>query len=169
MRYVGIDGGLSGAIAYVTFGVASVDFRSLDMPTMDLTDSRRCYDIPKISAMLSRWNEEFGIRLITIERTAAMPMRMGGSQASWWRGYSMGFWEAFCHSHELPVMFVTPQVWQKAMLIGTPTGKGGKFKKKLNTKQRSKLAASRLFPGEWADGQADALLLAEYGRRTHAR
>jgi len=68
---------------------------------------------------------------------------------------------------EIPYQLVSARTWQKSMLAGTSGA---------DTKQRSILAAGRLFPGvnlkrsararKADDGIADALLLAEYARRT---
>jgi hypothetical protein len=86
--------------------------------------------------------------------------------AQFHRGVQWGFaWmlQAFQFPHEL----VHPRRWQSLMHAGTPG---------QNTKQRSILAAQRLFPDvelrrtqrsrKADDGFAEALLLAEFGRRT---
>jgi len=100
-----------------------------------------------------------------IEKSEPMPPKMkGGSVASFHRGVARG-WEWMCAGMGIPYLLVAPAQWMRSMHIGTPGA---------DTKQRSILAAQRLFPGanlmrtERArkpdDAFAEALLLAEYGR-----
>jgi crossover junction endodeoxyribonuclease RuvC len=77
-------------------------------------------------------------------------------------GRGLGTWEGVLAGLGIPYELVTPQRWKKALMDGM--GKD---------KDASRLQAIRLFPaiaGQLArkkdDGRADALLIAEYGRRT---
>ncbi len=76
-------------------------------------------------------------------------------------GYGLGIWEGIIAAYELPLEKVSPQRWKKTMLADM-----GK------TKDASRYKAISLFPevaGQLSrvkdDGRAEALLLAEYGRR----
>jgi len=79
-----------------------------------------------------------------------------------------GLIEGVCIGVGIPYTIVPPREWQKVMLSGVS--------KKLNTKAASILIAKRLYPGVSLratercttdhHGMSDALLIAEYGRRT---
>lgn len=87
-------------------------------------------------------------------------------------GISQGAWQAALASFDIPCTIVYPAVWQKAMHVGA-SGK--------TTKARSLHAAHLTFPSvslrnpakpksrKEDHNLADALLIAEYGRRTLGR
>ena len=74
-------------------------------------------------------------------------------------GRGLGLWEGLIVAMRLRYQLVAPQRWQKTMLDGMSKGKGA-----------SLAVAKRLFPSVELSrvkdhGRADALLLAEFGRR----
>lgn len=79
-------------------------------------------------------------------------------------GIIIGVASCFCSYWLVP-----PKTWQREMLVGTSA--------ELDSKERSRLAASRLFPEQgftrtsrskkMDDGLTDAALIAEYARRTY--
>ncbi len=79
-----------------------------------------------------------------------------------------GLWIGICAGLGLRYELVTPQRWQKEMLAGMQGGKDA-----------SCIRAQELFPEadlkkgprskKLHDGRSDALLIAEYGRRTYGR
>lgn len=161
MIFAGVDPGKEGAIA-----VIDGDGRAEEIFAMPVVGGkgRAYYDVATIrDRMLElRARQVF----VTVERQQPLPMR--GSIANFGRGEAQAWnWllEALC----IPFHLVAPAVWQRAMHAGTPGD---------DTKQRSILAAQRLFPGvnlkrtpraiKPSDGFADALLIAAYGRRTTA-
>lgn len=97
---------------------------------------------------------------IIIEDVHAMPGQGVTSMFSF--GKSLGIILGVSGVLGYPIVMVRPQKWQKAFGIGK------------DTKGDSVSTAARLFPsaelygpkGGAKDGRADALLLAEYGRRT---
>ena len=171
MNFMGVDPGKHGAIAVV--GDSSEVQRVVQMPILvgkktGKKKSRDEYDIPMIAEIIEWWAKEDGL-LVTVERSAPIPTfgaRRTGSLAQFNRGVQRGF-EWMLVALDVPYQLVPPNTWMKAMHIGTPKG---------DTKQRSILAAQRLFPGQELrrtqrcrkpdDGIAEALLLAEFGRRT---
>jgi len=171
VKVVGIDPGKKGAI------VALYDSKPhiTPMPIIRARpgEGRDEYDIAAIVALF-RDQLEMGdpIDLVMVEKAQPLPpirtsdgVELGGSLANFNRGVQSGFvW--LLAALEIPCQPVPARTWQKIMLAGTPGA---------DTKQRSILAAGRLFPGvdlkrsarsrKSDDGIADALLLAEYARR----
>jgi hypothetical protein len=173
-RVVGIDPGLCGAIA-----VLDQDGSYLGAEAIPLLPGK-----PK----RIDWGESVKVVMsicsghdviLAMERLHAMPMKLGGSQANFARGASVGWYVmALCLSTHLGpdsprsnrIEHVTPQTWQRVMLDGLPQG---------DTKQRASLAARGLWPDvPWfgprppggrklAEGVIDALLIAEWARRKH--
>ena len=174
MIYIGIDGGKKGAIARLSDTVPEA-FRGVEifpMPIISATTGKGKdeYDVARIADDFRSWDSiaaTHGLRLFAvIEKPQPIPPTIkAGSHAQFQRGAQFGFaWmlEALC----IPYQLVAPRTWQKVMLEGTPGD---------DTKQRSIMAAQRLFPGvdlkrtprcrKADDGFSDALLLAEYARR----
>lgn len=158
MIYIGIDPGKKGGIAAID--PAAEVLLLVPMPVLTSGKARAQYDLPRIFERLVRQ----GHARVTIERLGAMPPGMGGSAANYQRGFSMGMLQAFCVALKAPYQLVSPSVWQKAF-----------WKRKADTKQASVMEVQRLFPDvsllptersrKLHDGMADALLIAEYGRR----
>jgi hypothetical protein len=158
--YVGIDPGKKGAIAAIDEQGAVVGLAPMPL----IAGGRGEFDLVGIrEALVGNGSPRF----VTVERLQPLPASMGGSAANFARGLSRGF-EWMLVALGVPHQLVAPQTWQKSMHAGT-SGK--------DTKQRSIVAAQRLFPRirlqrsgrsrRNDDGLAEALLLAEYGRRVH--
>lgn len=150
---IGIDPGLSGAIAELDRGTILVS----DMPTFSVTrgkKTRRFVDPVQLTILL---RDLFNPDHIILEEVAAMPGNGAVSMFSF--GRSFGVVEGVIGALGIPITYVRPAVWKRAM--GLTADKG-----------QSQLLATRLFPldaGQWPlkkhDGRAEAALLAEYGRR----
>lgn len=169
---VGIDPGKSGAIAvfgrsvcgyppdtYVSQGGAIIGV--WDMP---LT-AERDIDTVALRQILSEIAKPFDI---FVEHQ--QPHAITGKVAAWENGYQYrGVIEA-CRG--FVYREIKPQEWMRSLgCLGNKT-MSQKDKKRLHCE-----LAARLFPdlqlkgpkGGWLDGRADALLIAEYGRRLLAR
>jgi len=82
-------------------------------------------------------------------------------------GFGFGLLRGMLAAMQIPYQIVAPKVWQKAMFGGLAS---------QDTKAMSTIVAGRLFPGVdlrksdrcrvLHDGKCDALLIAEWGRRT---
>jgi len=168
MMFIGIDPGKSGGMALL--GPAGIVMEIEPTPVVKAGKTGRDeFDLAAIRGLLHYWarRESEGC-FVTVEKSQPLPPKMGGTVANFARGVGRG-WEWMCVGLGLPYQLVAPQTWQKAMHAGTPEG---------DTKQRSILAAHRLFPGVSLlrtersrvphDGLAEALLLAEFGRRVHS-
>lgn len=163
MIFLGIDPGLSGALAWI-YENGSVSWSP--MPTVEAAKGKPEYDVRALNFSLGAFKSVQAV----CERLQPLPPTMGGSQANYARGRALGLLEALLTAQDIPFQLVRPQAWQKIMLAGT----GGD-----DTKQRSIIAAQRLFPSvnllrtprckKPHDGAADALLLAEYARRTFGK
>jgi crossover junction endodeoxyribonuclease RuvC len=139
MNYIGIDPGKSGGIAIITPGGGAYAHK---MPETD----RDLLDL------LSEFSADDNRAVL--EQVHAMPGQGVTSTFTFGRGY--GKLEMALCAALIPFETVTPQKWQK--LMGCLT-KGDK--------NVSKAAAQRLFPHlKVTHAIADALLIAEYCRRT---
>jgi hypothetical protein len=162
MKYIGIDPGLHGAMALI-------DGESIStQPIPIITGGKGARDQYALVA-IRNWLlmcKKLGGIFVTVEKQQPLPPRFGGGIANYRRGSAMG-WIWMLTALAIPYQLVSPRVWQKAMHVGIPGS---------DTKQRSILAAQQLFPSvdlrrteksrKLDDGIADALLLAEFGRRS---
>lgn len=160
MRIVGIDPGLNGALAI--FGAAVT---VIDAPRLDV--GRGMLDVAAIVTWLRQQQSD----LVVVEKQQAMPRFRRNAEtgktekidqgvvSTFTTGYGFGLYVGVLEGIGLRYAVVTPQAWQKELYAGMP-GVG---------KERSLLAASRLWPEikipKSRHGRADALLIAEYGRR----
>lgn len=161
MLIAGVDPGKEGAIAFIDTGAGIMDVPVWVVPMPLVSGKGRDeYDLRQIMVTLRDNDPDF----VMVEKSQPLPPKMGGGIANYSRGVGRG-WEWMLVALELPYQLVAPVTWQKAMHAGTPGS---------DTKQRSVIAAQRLFPSvsltpgkkrKPHDGMADALLLAEFGRR----
>ena len=117
--------------------------------------------------MVSEFLFEHGPRLkmVFIEQANAMPKQ--GVSSMFKFGRVFGALEGIIATHKLPCTYVRPQQWTKKMHEG--------LSKDIDTKERSRIIFSRLFPGIDSTaseksskphmGMVEAALIAEYGRR----
>jgi hypothetical protein len=158
MIVVGIDCGKDGAIAVLRDGCCVALH---DMPTLKV-GKREEYDAGAMTRILVQAVAGADRDLIAIEHVTANPKNGAIGAAKFFTGF--GIWIGIIASLGLRLERVTPQRWRKAMLEGLPKGKGS-----------SMLRARELFPAlapqlarKKDDGRAEALLIAEYARRTFA-
>jgi crossover junction endodeoxyribonuclease RuvC len=156
MTFCGIDPGLDGCLAVIE-ETGQITF--WDVPTLESVPGRREYDLPAIVDLLL--GLPVGDILVGIEKVHAMPKN--GSIANFSMGVSFGMWTALLTAAETPFEIILPTRWKK--LLMADQGK---------TKDASRQVATRLFPQAAAmlnlkkhHNRADALLIAEYMRRTH--
>ena len=157
MNFIGIDPGLSGAIAYLD--EASVP-RVFDMPVIKI-GKRHDYVVPNLVSFFLNLDEDpLTNVLVGIESLHAMPSSMCSGVGNFSLGRSSGVFEGIFAALHIPFQKIPPKRWQKLFLDGMPHEKGS-----------SVVVAKRLFPGvdlslKRHHGRADALLIAEYMRRT---
>lgn len=145
MIFIGIDPGASGGIACIW---ESGNAEAWKMPETE-RDAFECVE------QFGHW-PSFAI----IEQVSAMP---GNGVSGMFRfGQSYGFLRGLLVSTSIPFDQVRPVVWQKKLGI-PPRGKKSQVEHKNILKSR----AQQLFPNvKITHATADALLLAEYARRT---
>ena len=156
MRFVGIDPGKDGAVAWFDEHRQGIVIR--DCPLWPHRD----YNFTAMFDLLLEATSGGGI--VTLEQVHSMPN--DGKVQAFAFGRGFGAWEMAAAAARVPLLLVRPEKWKLTMLAGL--GKG-----KLPSVQQ----ACRLFPavaasgklygpkGGLEDGRAEALLIAEYGRR----
>lgn len=162
MIFVGIDPGVSGGIAVMNItpdlkiapGIVEMhSFRDMTMAdTVYLFD--RLFGSPTRDDKLH----------VMLERVHAMPSKFRGCSTSWTLAESFAMVKTLLTVHEVPWEMVLPEKWQTEIGVRIK-----KTKKKVDKKKINREKAQALFPrlaGITKD-TADALLLAEYCRRTH--
>lgn len=162
MFFLGIDPGLTGA-------VACIDERSKlvwlhDTPVVTV-GTRVEYDLQAMVALFAPWHttsDMFPPVFVVIERQQAMPRQ--GVVSTFRTGYGFGLWMMLLHALKLPHgVPVLARAWKlDAGLAGI----------KVNWKEAARFTAQGLFPHaplhlKKHHGRAEALLLANYGRRQH--
>jgi len=157
MIHLGIDPGFTGAIAAISEDGRIVVF---DAPTVKVRSGRKTH-IEMDPAGMVNTLKPFVFREchVWIEKVNTMPGQGIASSGAFMRGF--GMWEGVVAALGIPYTLVHPATWKKSMMSGM-----GK------EKDAARLRASQLFPSmahAFArvrdDGRAEAVLIAEYGRR----
>ena len=141
--FIGVDPGQSGGVA-VVFG----ENGGVAWPLRKMTER----DISDLFVEL-RYKR---VAMAVIEKVHSMPKQ--GVASSFKFGVNYGFLRGMLCAHRLRFTEVTPAKWQRVMECRT---KGDK--------NVTKARAQQLFPDlKITHATADALLIAEYGRRVHS-
>lgn len=157
--WIGIDPGKSGALAAIDEqGGVSI----FETP-VESTGKKKDYDLNRIARILKILKSQYDIKA-AIELVHAMPGQ--GVTSMFSMGYGFGIWRMALVAIEIPHEQVTPQAWKKLLMAGQP-----------KDKKASVLVAAQLYPsahsqlygakGGAKDGNGDALLIAEFLRRTN--
>ena len=154
MRRIGIDPGLSGAIAVLTDDTLQIH----DMPVMTVDRNGKAKRQVSANELAELLNLYAGKDChVYVERVSAMAGQGVTSVFSF--GRSFGMIEGILAALKMPVTFVAPATWTRA--IGRSPGKDA-----------SRARAMELFPNyEYFfkrvkdDGRADAALIAHWGRK----
>jgi len=152
---LGIDCGLNGAIAVLVDGqLLSVH----DMPTLtvDINKKSKRQVSPNLLAHLI---ESIKPDQAIVERPAARPGQ--GVTAMFGFGRSLGVVEGVLAGLSVPVTYVAPSTWTKAM--GKAAGKDASRQRAIELFP----AMSEHFKRVKDDGRADAALIAHWGKRHH--
>jgi crossover junction endodeoxyribonuclease RuvC len=154
MRHIGIDPGLSGAIAVLTDDSLQIH----DMPVMTVDRNGKAKRQVSANELAELLNLYAGKDChVYVERVSAMAGQGVTSVFSF--GRSFGMIEGILAALKMPVTFVAPATWTRA--IGRSPGKDA-----------SRARAMELFPEHQDlfkrvkdDGRADAALIAHWGRK----
>ena len=152
---IGIDPGISGAIAIVSDDGVEL----FDMPIVPKSSGKgNEVDCVNLSMILHTQKYNSNLSTVYVEKVHAMPGQ--GVTSMFGFGRSLGVVEGVLAALEMPYVFVNPQKWKRL------AGLQGK------KKHYSVTVASKLYP-RVADqltrkkdvGRADALLIAHYGSK----
>jgi crossover junction endodeoxyribonuclease RuvC len=155
--FIGIDPGLSGAVA-VLYGPQNPMVWDTPTMTVEGVTIRRKYNTAAMASLLRPYATMNDV-LVVLEAVHSMPSQ--GVASAFTFGEGLGMWKGIIAAFNLPVELVSPQRWKKEIMADQ-----GK------EKNAARYKAVQLFP-EVAecfsrvkdDGRAEALLMAEYGRR----
>jgi crossover junction endodeoxyribonuclease RuvC len=154
MVIIGIDPGMTGAVATIWEDGAAAVF---DMPTLESgTNKRRRLDASELSDEL-RTHRESQVHVF-LEKAQAMSKE--GAVGAFSYGEGFGTIQGILTALRIPFDLVRPQDWRVAMV-----GRGA-------PKDKSRERAMQIFPllsdklsRKKDHGRAEALLIAEWGRR----
>ena len=165
--YIGIDPGLTGAIAAIMPDLGEV--KILPMPI-----SGKEIDVKHISLWINNevifrldWNydEENFYIIACIEKVHSMPRQ--GVSSSFKFGFVTGILHGIFRMADIPLYTATPQAWKKEILAGTDKSKQAAIDYCLRAYPDIKLfrtEKSRVYN----HNMAEALCIAEYARRKHS-
>ena len=149
---LGIDPGLHGALAFFDYEAGTLVVHDMPTVTVERGGKAKGEVSPQLVAMIMRQHD---VRRAVVERVGAMPGQGVTSVFSF--GRSLGVIEGVLGGLNIPMSYVTPQAWRKA--VGVRDGKDG-----------SRLRAMELFPAyselfrlKKAHGRSDAALIAYCG------
>lgn len=148
MNVVGIDPGQKG-------GIACLSGQHSEAVPMPLVGKE--LDTASIVRIL----RDRPVDLVVIEKVGTMPKQ--GIVSAFTFGYGVGVIECAVQVLEIPLRRVTPQAWKKLVLAGTAKDKDAAL-----AHVRRAYPEVDLMPGRTRtpqDGVADAVCIAEYGRR----
>lgn len=155
-RYIGIDPGLGGGIAALSEDGAVFSVERMPPTPRDVLDLLSSLNGKKMLVPAPR---------AVLEFVRSSPQMGVVSAFSFGRGY--GGLEMALLAAEIPVDIVTPQKWRNAMGCSRQR-KGFGARDATEAKNVTKRRAQELFPSVTVTHSiADALLLAEYCRRTY--
>lgn len=169
MLFVGIDPGLTGAIAILDSAKGEVRFK--DAPVLSMMVGKSVKNIMDARGAASCLAEFQGRAVhVVLEKVGAMPRMAGGkvessmgATSAFNFGMGFGIWQGILAALSLRHEIVHPATWKKAMMRDME-----------KDKDASRVKAMQLFPQvsealklKKHHGRADALLMAEFGRRTY--
>ena len=160
--FIGVDPGVSGAIAFIFDDyrvVHDIPTITIEMTTKTKNGNKKKRNVVDLSAFadtLEEWDFEM---FAVIEKVSSSPQM--GVTSSFNFGYAFGACEMLIASNRIPYELVTPNKWKKAVGLRVKA-----------EKDESRLHAIKLFPDmrdqlslKKDHNKAEALLLAEYARR----
>lgn len=158
MIVVGIDPGLSGAIAAID-GKGNLVSLS-DAPSLMVKKAKghkHVYLESEMARLLYVLKDTGDVRIVALENVHAMPGQ--GVTSMFSMGTGFGLWLGIIAALRLPYERVEPGKWKREMGLTSGAGKNDSIVK-----------AARLFPSadlhlKKHDGRAEALLLCEWMRR----
>lgn len=159
---LGVDPGLSGALALYNRFSPEMPFVIADMPTLRLSrngKNKNEIDYYALARLIDSWTGDGLISAAYVERVGAMPGQGVSSVFSF--GRSAGIIIGIIAAHFIPIVEVSAVTWKRS--VGIKSGSG---------KDSSRALISSMFPSQSGqfvrvkdDGRADAALISVYGAR----
>ena len=159
MKILGIDPGLHGGLALIE-SIAPGGFKMVQVTVRIMPVAGHTIQAGDIRDWLFNACDGVGLHVF-IEQVGAMPKQGLSSTFKFGMGYGQVI--GMCQTLKLPFALVTPQKWKGVVLTGT-----AKDKDAAVAYCRREFPAVNLIPERCRvphDGIADALCIAEYGRR----
>jgi crossover junction endodeoxyribonuclease RuvC len=146
---IGIDPGVAGALALISRSGDLIEIA--DMPILrDGSGGRPSVNAPLVAELLARWHA----RQVVCEFVSAWPKE--GAVGAFSFGRSRGVIEGGCAALSLPIRFLTPAAWKRA--VGLPAGRDAKDAARSEAIRRWPAHAG-LFARVRDDGRAEAALV----------
>lgn len=148
----GIDPGVNG-------GIAKIDGATVSL--FSFADHTLSEMVGLFSAL---FEDDRMLKKVMLERVHAMPSTFRGCSTSWALAEGFSMIKTLLTVYQVPFELVLPEKWQGALGVRVK-----KSRKKVDKKKINREKAQALFPrliGITKD-TADALLIAEYARRTY--
>ena len=153
---VGIDVGISGAIAFLNDDLSLVGV--FDMPVMVLSAKKQQVNATELGKLFRFWLYDVPVENVTayVEQVHSMPGQGVSAMFNFGTGY--GVIQGVLGALQIPMVLVSPAVWKRrAGLTGKP-------------KDASRTLAQQLYPaaplGRKKDvGRADSILIARFGSK----
>lgn len=162
--FIGIDPGISGALAVLDGDQAFVD----DLPTLTVRrgkTARTELDLNELVAAFEAISARYEWQVIAaIEAQHALPASMKGAISNYSIGRSYGAIEALVVAGRWRYELVPASTWKRAVGLAPKATKGDAVK--LARQRWPKLAPQLLIS---KDGRAEALLIAEWLRRQNEK
>lgn len=157
MIVAGIDPGKAGAIAALREDAAVL---LLEDAPMLRVGKKQEYDLAAMADLLRYVQALDPAAAVAIERVWVRPGE--GAVGAMTFGEGSGIWLGVTAALNLRLERVTPMRWRRAVMDGLPKGKGSSIQRarELFPDQAPKLTRRK------DDGRAEALLIAEFARRT---
>ena len=172
MIFLGIDPGLSGALAVLDGDTKEISF--VDTPVVEIRVWKKVkhqQDAYAISSLLRSLCSDKDV-MVTIEKVQAMPGSDGkggrqamGATSAFNFGLGFGMWLGILAALEIPHQQVHPATWKAVVMAGC-----------TKDKDASRVKAMQLYPKTAKDltrkkdhGRADALLMAVWAQRVSSR
>jgi crossover junction endodeoxyribonuclease RuvC len=160
--FLGLDPGLSGAVAVLSFRDPEPTVSFFDTPTAKVVKNGKNRSEYLIGEMANILRSNTPVTSAVLEKVGAMPGQGVTSMFTFGRG--LGIWEGLLAALDIPYTLVAPVTWKKQLM--------GDMDK--SSKDASRIRAVQLFPQASTslarkkdDGRAEALLMAEYARRKY--
>ncbi|MCS6827083.1 MAG: hypothetical protein NZ553_10760 [Caldilinea sp.] len=160
MVVVGIDPGLTGAIAFIKNGVP-MDIVDMPVEQVEGKDARVQHRVAGLSLFYLLKDAPYDAMVVYVERVSARPSigtRPQGAASTFSLGDSFGAVRTAVQCAKLPLHFVTPQSWKRAV------GIYGADKDVSRTRATALMPQGTHYWSRKKDhGRAEAALIAWYG------